>query len=82
MKEDILGKLLGGNEAQDYDRGVHVLVGEEEFRGKHRVRAWLSSLIHWALQTDYRTNNFVLEPRIDNVRYVLLTPILLTLRWN
>lgn len=82
VKEDILGKLLGGNEAQDYDRGVHVLVGEEEFRGKHRVRAWLSSLIHWALQTDYRTNNFVLEPRIDNVRYVLLTPILLTLRWN
>jgi hypothetical protein len=71
VKEDALGKLLGGNEVGDYDRGIHVLVGEEEFRGKHRLQPWMSSLIHWAYQTDYRTNNFVLEPRVDNQRYVI-----------
>ena len=69
VKEDILGKHLG-NRAEDYDRGVHVLVGEEEFRGKHRVNAWITSLAHWAFIQDYRTNAVVLEPRVDNERYV------------
>ncbi|KAE8441647.1 hypothetical protein EG329_004614 [Mollisiaceae sp. DMI_Dod_QoI] len=69
-KEDILGKHLG-DRAGDYDRGVHVLVGENEFRGKHRVKAWITSLAHWAFVQDYRTNAVVLEPRIDNERYGL-----------
>ena len=43
VKED---KLAGYTETADWDRGVHVLVGEEKFRGSHRVKAWLSSLIH------------------------------------
>ena len=69
VKEDILGKHLG-DAAGDYDRGFHVLVGEEEFRGGHRVKAWLTSLAHWAFVQDYRTNACVLEPRVDNERYV------------
>ena len=69
VKEDGLGKYLG-NRVGDYDRGVHVLVGEEEFRGKHRVKCWITALAHWALIQDYRTNSVVLEPRVDNERYL------------
>jgi hypothetical protein len=67
VKEDILGKYLGGS-AGDFDRGIHALVGESEFRGKHRVSCWLTALAHWALINDYRTNAVVLEPRVDNER--------------
>lgn len=70
VKEDILGKHLG-NVVGDYDRGFHVLVGEEEFRGKERVKAWASSIAHWALVNDYRTDSVCLEPRVDNERYVV-----------
>jgi hypothetical protein len=75
VKEDILGKHLG-DRAGDFDRGVHVLVGEDEFRGKHRVKIWMTSLAHWAFGQDYRTNAVVLEPRVDNTRYVppILSP--------
>ena len=67
VKEDILGKHLG--EAGDWDRGMHVLVGEEWSRG--RVPYWLSSLVHWCLMADYRTMNVCLEPRVDNARLLL-----------
>lgn len=67
VKEDILGKHLG-NDAGDYDRGIHVLVGEDEFRGKNRVKCWITALAHWAFVQDYRTNAVVLEPRVDNER--------------
>lgn len=69
MKEDILGKHIG-DAAGDFDRGVHVLVGEDEFRGKHRVKCWITALAHWAFVQDYRTDAVVLEPRVDNERYV------------
>jgi hypothetical protein len=63
VKEDAVGHhaVVG-----DWDRGFHVLVGEEWARG--RVQAWLSSLVHWALCADYRTDSLVMEPRIDNAR--------------
>jgi Acetyltransferase (GNAT) domain len=48
------------------------LVGEEEFRGEHRVKAWLTSLAHWAFIQDYRTDAVVLEPRVDNERSDIL----------
>lgn len=67
VKEDILGRHLS-DRAGDFDRGVHVLVGEDEFRGKHRVKIWITSLAQWAFGHDYRTNAVVLEPRIDNTR--------------
>lgn len=65
VKEDALGQKLG-NEAGDWDRGLHVIVGEEWARG--RVSSWLSSLVHWCLTADYRTMNVCLEPRVDNER--------------
>ncbi|QSZ37577.1 hypothetical protein DSL72_008675 [Monilinia vaccinii-corymbosi] len=68
-KEDILGKHVGDS-VGDFDRGVHCLVGEEEYRGKHRVQSWITALAHWALMQDYRTSSFVLEPRVDNERFI------------
>lgn len=67
---------LSPGDVGDWDRGVRALVGEDEFRGAHRVKCWLSSLAHWAMASDYRTNSFVLEPRIDNERYIFLSLIM------
>ncbi|KAI1506390.1 acyl-CoA N-acyltransferase [Biscogniauxia marginata] len=67
VKEDPLGQRMG-NDAQDFDRGLHVLVGEEWARGK--VNYWLTSLVHWCWQADYRTMNICLEPRVDNTRFI------------
>ncbi|KAI4870579.1 acyl-CoA N-acyltransferase [Hypoxylon rubiginosum] len=67
VKEDPLGRHMG-NDAQDFDRGIHVLIGEEWARGK--VQQWLSSLVHWCWQADYRTMNICLEPRVDNTRFI------------
>ena len=64
VKEDNLGRHLGN--VGDYDRGFHCLIGEQEFRGKHRVMIWLSSLVHYCLVADNRTDTVMLEPRVDN----------------
>ncbi|ETN43634.1 uncharacterized protein HMPREF1541_02793 [Cyphellophora europaea CBS 101466] len=69
VKEDKLGRLLGG-EVGNYTRGLHVLVGEQEFRGPHRVRAWLSALVHYAWLADSRTETVMLEPRVDNEKFL------------
>ncbi|KAI1811990.1 acyl-CoA N-acyltransferase [Poronia punctata] len=67
VREDRLGQYMG-NEAQDFDRGLHVLIGEEWARGK--VAIWLSSLVQWCWQADNRTMNIYLEPRVDNQRFI------------
>ncbi|KAI0393570.1 acyl-CoA N-acyltransferase [Xylariaceae sp. FL0594] len=69
VKEDRLGQHMG-SEAHDFDRGLHVLIGEEWARGK--VAVWLSSLVQWCWQADNRTMDIYLEPRIDNERFVQL----------
>ncbi|OBT74338.1 hypothetical protein VF21_06882 [Pseudogymnoascus sp. 05NY08] len=70
VKEDLLGRILNAGEAKDWDRGVHVVVGEQEFRGAHRLSRWISAFVHYALTADYRTECLVLEPRIDNERFI------------
>ena len=65
VKEDILGKHIG-SDADDWDRGIHVFIGEEWARG--RVPIWLTGLVHWCLTSDYRTMSVCLEPRVDNAR--------------
>ncbi|KAL9091803.1 MAG: hypothetical protein Q9159_001175 [Coniocarpon cinnabarinum] len=67
VKEDRLGMYLGGA-VDDWDRGLHVLVGEQEFRGPNRVRIWLSALIHFCWLADMRTNTVMMEPRVDNAK--------------
>ncbi|KAF2733448.1 siderophore biosynthesis protein-like protein [Polyplosphaeria fusca] len=64
VKEDGVAKYLPY--VGDYDRGFHCLVGEQEFRGEHRVQIWLSALVHWMWLTDLRTDTILLEPRVDN----------------
>ncbi|KAL2868857.1 siderophore biosynthesis protein [Aspergillus lucknowensis] len=68
IKEDPLGLLIGN--PGNYDRGIHVLVGEQEFRGPHRVSAWLSSLVHYCWLADMRTQIVMLEPRVDNKKII------------
>lgn len=54
----------------DHDRGIHMLVGEEHHRGPHKVRSWLSALVHWLFLSDARTGRVVSEPRADNARMI------------
>ncbi|PYH92969.1 siderophore biosynthesis protein [Aspergillus ellipticus CBS 707.79] len=68
VKEDRLGPLIGG--ADNYDRGIHLLIGEQEFRGPHRVTIWLSALVHYCWLADSRTQSVVLEPRVDNAKLI------------
>lgn len=65
VKEDVLGQQLG-SESGEWDRGLHVLIGEEWARG--RVPIWLTGLVHYCLTSEYRTMNICLEPRVDNAR--------------
>lgn len=65
VKEDRFGRLMGG-EVGNWTRGIHVLVGEEEMRGPHRVKVWLSALVHYCWLSDSRTDVVMLEPRVDN----------------
>ena len=67
VKEDRLAQYLGG-EVADWDRGLHVLVGEQEFRGPHRIKVWLNALLHFCWLSDSRTNVVMMEPRVDNVK--------------
>lgn len=57
-------------DAGDYDRGFHALVGEEHFRGPHRVRTWMGSVIHMMFLMDVRTQRVVLEPRASNHKMI------------
>lgn len=65
VKEDKFGRYLGGD-VGNFDRGIHCLVGEQEFRGPHRVRVWLSALVHYCWLADNRTETVMMEPRVDN----------------
>lgn len=56
--------------ADDYDRGIHMLVGEEAHRGPHKVASWLSALVHYLFLDDPRTQRVVAEPRADNGKMI------------
>jgi RimJ/RimL family protein N-acetyltransferase len=64
-KEDRLAPYY---DAQDYDRGWHVLIGEPACRGAAFVSAWLPSISHYLFLDDCRTQRLVIEPRSDNAR--------------
>lgn len=49
-------------DADDYDRGWHVVVGEDAFRGRRFISAWLPSLMHYIFLDDCRTQRIVGEP--------------------
>lgn len=62
-KENRIGAYY---DAQDHDRGWHVLIGEEHVRGRAYVSAWLPSLVHFMFLDDSRTQRIVGEPRADH----------------
>lgn len=55
-------------DADDFDRGWHVLIGEAAYRGSPYVAAWLPSVSHYLFLDDCRTQRLVIEPRVDNVK--------------
>lgn len=66
-KEDRIAPFY---DAADYDRGIHMLVGEEHHRGPHKVASWLSALVHYLFLDDPRTQRVVAEPRADNAKMI------------
>jgi acetyl CoA:N6-hydroxylysine acetyl transferase len=66
-KEDRIAPFY---DAGDYDRGIHMLVGEENHRGPHKVASWLSALTHYLFLDDPRTQRVVAEPRADNAKMI------------
>lgn len=62
-KEDRIAPFY---DADDFDRGYHVLVGEAGFRGKPYLTAWMPSISHYLFLDDCRTQRIVIEPRSDN----------------
>lgn len=56
--------------AGDYDRGFHILVGEDKYRGPARVRSWMGSLAHLIFLLDDRTMSSLAEPRASNTKAV------------
>ncbi|KMU77672.1 aerobactin siderophore biosynthesis protein iucB [Coccidioides immitis H538.4] len=69
IKEANIAKLLL-SPVGNWDRGFHCLIGEEEYRSSHRVQIWLSALVHYCWLADNRTENVILEPRVDNERLI------------
>ena len=66
-KEDRIAPFY---DAGDYDRGIHMLVGEEYHRGPHKVASWLSALVHYLFIDEPRTQRVVAEPRADNAKMI------------
>lgn len=66
-REDRIGPWC---DAGFYDRGIHMLVGEDHHRGPHKVACWLPSLVHYLFLDEPRTNRIVSEPRSDNDRMI------------
>jgi L-ornithine N5-oxygenase len=64
---DPIGKVYP---SEQFDRGIHFVVGNEKYRGPHRVQAWLNALCEFILADDPRTTRIVSEPRSDNDKMI------------
>ncbi|GAA5919416.1 hypothetical protein JCM6882_006014 [Rhodosporidiobolus microsporus] len=69
-KEDRLGPLMPAGTVQDYDRGIHMLVGSNAHRGPHRIRAWMPSLCHYCFLDEPRTQRVLCEPNEKNDKII------------
>ncbi|WP_232629745.1 GNAT family N-acetyltransferase [Methylobacterium sp. Leaf118] len=57
-------------DADDYDRGLHLLVGDPRHQGPGKVEAWFRALSHYMFLDDPRTRRLIGDPRIDHVRWI------------
>jgi N2-citryl-N6-acetyl-N6-hydroxylysine synthase len=64
-KEDRLGPHYDAN---DYDRGFHMAVGDPRFRYRGFGRHWFLGMAHFLFLDDPRTMQLVGEPRVDQAR--------------
>lgn len=63
-------RLAAYYDANENDRGIHMLVGEERHRGPHKVKAWLSALCRFLFEDSPGTRRIVSEPRHDNYKMI------------
>jgi RimJ/RimL family protein N-acetyltransferase len=63
VPEDRLGPYCN---ADAFDQGVHVLVGESEFLGKGQTPHWLNAVCHFMFLHEPRTRQLWGEPQADN----------------
>ncbi|KAG5636250.1 hypothetical protein H0H81_008653 [Sphagnurus paluster] len=54
----------------NWERGIHVLVGEDKFLGGGRSEIWLRSLAHYIFLADPRTDRVLGEPKESNIAIV------------
>lgn len=66
-KEDRLAPFY---DAHDYDRGLHLLIGDSRFQSAGKLHAWWSGVLHYMFVDDPRTQRLVGEPRVDHVRHI------------
>jgi acetyl CoA:N6-hydroxylysine acetyl transferase len=66
-KEDRLGPFY---DAGDFDRGLHLLIGDAQFQSSGKLKAWWSGVLHFMFIDDPRTERLVGEPRVDHVRHI------------
>ncbi|KAG1835836.1 acyl-CoA N-acyltransferase [Suillus subalutaceus] len=69
LKENHVAPYVHGGPG-DWDRGLHVLVGEDKFRGAERTNMWHRALIHYCFLADSRTENVMGEPKADNASII------------
>jgi acetyl CoA:N6-hydroxylysine acetyl transferase len=66
-KEDRIGPFY---DAGDFDRGLHLLIGDPKFQSAGKLKAWWSGVLHYMFIDEPRTQRLVGEPRIDHVRHI------------
>jgi RimJ/RimL family protein N-acetyltransferase len=66
-KEDRIAPFY---DAGDFDRGLHLLIGDPQFQSAGKLKAWWSGVLHYMFIDEPRTQRLVGEPRVDHVRHI------------
>ncbi|KAL1953388.1 hypothetical protein VTO42DRAFT_2959 [Malbranchea cinnamomea] len=69
LKEDKLSRLLP-SPADNWDRGIRALIGQDDCTGEHLTQVWLNALVHYCWLADNRTHTVLSEPRVDNTEFI------------